>query len=263
MESGAFPLSNYKPADGLSPGLIAHRAGITERELHAAQTAGVDWLEVDVWWHHGRLVVRHDPALWRLPVTYNRWRMSVALRPFPTLDQLLDAVAGLPVRLLLDLKGTMPEDSLGDTLARTPLRRLLDLERTNSELPRMLVATLRQRGALTRAALCAQGWAALDVARALEPTLPVFFSLGREEHVSPYLERLEGSMAPRLISVNHRLLTSKRVADLRRHGVTMIAWTVNDLSRARDLVAWGVDGITSDSLELLHRLRTERLERAA
>jgi glycerophosphoryl diester phosphodiesterase len=58
-----------------------------------------------------------------------------------------------------------------------------------------------------------------------------------------------------LISIRHSLLTRERVADLRGRGVTMIAWTVNDAARAHELISWGVDGITSDSLVLLQRLR--------
>ena len=226
-----FSLPAFDPAAAERPILVAHRAGKTRRALRAAVGAGVDWLEIDVWWHYGRLVVRHDPALWRLPVTYNRWRVGLALLPFLTLDNLLDAVGGTPVRLLLDLKGTAPQ------------------------LPAALVEALRRREALTRAALCGQEWGPLDAARALAPDLQVFFSLGRAEHMPAYLRRLEDGAAPPLISISHRLLTPERVDDLHRRGVTMIAWTVNDLSRARELVAWGVDGITSDSLGLLRALR--------
>src|SRR5687767_811478 len=87
------------------PVRIAHRGGNGRMALRAALAAQVDWLEVDVWWHHGRIVARHDAALWRLPVTYGRKRIGLMpLRPI-TLDELLDAVEGTDTRLLLDLKG--------------------------------------------------------------------------------------------------------------------------------------------------------------
>jgi glycerophosphoryl diester phosphodiesterase len=62
-----------------------------------------------------------------------------------------------------------------------------------------------------------------------------------------------------LISIRHSLLTAERVAELHGRGVTMIAWTVNDPVRARELIGWEVDGITSDSLVLLQSLRDPSL----
>jgi glycerophosphoryl diester phosphodiesterase len=199
--------------------------------LRAAVAAGVDWLEVDVWWHYGRIVARHDAALWRLPVTYSRKHIGLLpLRPI-TLDELLDAVAGTNIRLLLDLKGSA------------------------AALPGALAEGLRRRDALSRAALCGQEWGPLDAARAVEPGVTVFFSLGREEHYPAYLRRLAEGTAPPRISIRHTLLTPERVTELHERGVMIFSWTVNDLPRAQTLVHWGVDGIISDSLSLLAELR--------
>jgi glycerophosphoryl diester phosphodiesterase len=199
--------------------------------LRAALAAQVDWLEVDVWWHHGRIVARHDAALWRLPVTYGRKRIGLMpLRPI-TLDELLDAVDGTDIRLLLDLKGIA------------------------AALPGALAEGLRRRDALGRAALCGQEWGPLDAAREVEPGVAVFFSLGREEHYPAYLRRLEDGSAPPRISIRHTLLTPERVNELHQRGVTMFSWTVNDSARAQTLVDWGVDGIISDSLSVLAGLR--------
>jgi glycerophosphoryl diester phosphodiesterase len=225
------PLPAFDPVTATRPVLVAHRGGNARPALRAALAAPVDWLEVDVWWHFGRVVARHDAAVWRLPVTYSRRRVGLApLRPI-TLDELLEVVEGTPLRLLLDLKGIDPR------------------------LPRALVAVLRRRGALSRAALCGQEWGPLDAARALEPAMQVFFSLGREEHLPAYLRRLEVGSAPPLISIRHTMLSPECVADLHRRGVTIFSWTVNDPTRARELVAWDVDGIISDSLPLLAGLR--------
>jgi glycerophosphoryl diester phosphodiesterase len=227
-----FPaLPPFDPAAVPRPFLVAHRGGNSRAAVRRACRAGVDWMEVDVWWHYGRIVARHDRALWRLPITYDRARIGLAPIPHLTLDELLDRVAGTPVRLLLDLKGDAPE------------------------LPAALVGTLHRRDAVTRAALCGQEWAPLDAARALDPDLSVFFSLGREEHLPAYLRRLDAGAAPRLISICHTLVTPDRLSALHARGVTVLAWTVNDLATARRLVSWGVDGITSDSLSLLASLR--------
>lgn len=212
------------------PMRIAHRGGNGRRSLTASLRAGVDWLETDVWWHFGQVIARHDPALWKLPVTHRRGRIGLAPIPHLTLDELLRRLEGTPARLLLDLKGNDPR------------------------LPGAILEALRRRGAVARAALCGQEWPPLDAARRLQPDLTVFFSLGREEHIPAYAARLRDGSAPKLASVSHRLLGHGRVQELKEQGVTMIAWTVNDQARARQLVAWGVDGITSDSLRLLNSL---------
>lgn len=210
---------------------IAHRGGNGRMALRAALAADVDWLEVDVWWHYGRIVARHDASLWRLPFTYSRKRIGL-LPPRPiTLDELLDAVEGTSIRLLLDLKGIA------------------------AALPGALAQALRRRDALERAALCGQEWGPLDAAREAEPGVEVFFSLGREEHYSAYLRRLDDGSAPPRISIRHTLLTPERVNDLHQRRVTIFSWTVNDPARAQTLVSWGVDGIISDSLGLLAGLR--------
>ncbi len=213
------------------PLLVAHRGGNGWLALRRALAAGVDWLEADVWWQAGRVVARHDPTLWRLPLTYSRYRLGLAPIPTLTLEHLLDAVAGTGVRLLLDLKGDAPE------------------------LPQAIVATLARRDAFAQAALCGQEWGPLDSARTLDPRVQVLFSLGQERHIPAYLARLADGSAPGAASVNHRLLTPPLVAALKERGVTILAWTVNDPTRARALLAWGVDGITSDSLRLLRYLR--------
>ncbi len=214
------------------PLLVAHRGGNGWLALRRALAAGVDWLEADVWWQGGRVVARHDPTLWCLPLTYSRYRLGLAPIPTLTLEHLLDAAVGAGVRLLLDLKGDAPE------------------------LPRAIVAALARRDVFSQAALCGQEWGPLDAARALDERVQVFFSLGRAEHLSAYTARLADGTAPRVASINHRLLTPQNTVALKERGVTLVAWTVNDPARARALLAWGVDGITSDSLRLLRSLRT-------
>lgn len=223
----------WDPATAQRPILVAHRAGESRRALRAALAAGVDWLEVDLWSHYGRVVSRHDAALGRLPITYHSWRAGVLLRPPLTLDALLDAVDGTPVRLLLDLKGNA------------------------ADLPRRIVETLQRREAVSRAALCGQDWRPLDAARGLEPALSVCFSLGREEHLPAYLRRLDEGSAPSVISIAHRLLTEQRLRELHDRGVTTLCWTVDQPSRARQLVDWGADGIISNSPALLRGLRPD------
>jgi glycerophosphoryl diester phosphodiesterase len=47
--------------------------------------------------------------------------------------------------------------------------------------------------------------------------------------------------------IAHRLLDETTITALHAAGLTVVAWTVNDPERAAELVAWGVDGLTTDS----------------
>ncbi|MGH2601363.1 MAG: glycerophosphodiester phosphodiesterase, partial [Dehalococcoidia bacterium] len=196
--------------------------------MRRALAAGVDWIEADIWLHYGRLVARHDPTLWRLPITYSRGSLSLVLAPAMVLDTLVRATAQTATRVLIDLKGE------------------------NVDLPARLVDALRTRGALHRAALCGQKWEPLDVARALEPELAVVFSLGRPEHLDAYLVRRRDDTAPPVASCYHGLLTPATVASLKEAGTTIIAWTVDSQARAQQLLLWGVDGITSNRYTMLN-----------
>ncbi|MFN8559437.1 MAG: hypothetical protein U0531_19560 [Dehalococcoidia bacterium] len=165
-------LAPFDAASASRPMRIAHQGGNHHAALRAALAADVDWLEVDVWWHGGRIVARHDPVVWKTPVTYNRWRVGLAPRRPITLDHLLDTVAGTPVRLLLDLKA--PAAGCQPRL----WRRCNDAR------------------ALGRGRYAAR-IGDIDAAQALEPAVQAFFSLGREEHLPIYLRRLNEGTAPR------------------------------------------------------------------
>ncbi len=45
----------------------------------------------------------------------------------------------------------------------------------------------------------------------------------------------------------NRALTREEVAAVKAAGYPMLVWTVNEPARARELVAWGVDSIITDS----------------
>jgi glycerophosphoryl diester phosphodiesterase len=226
------PLAQPSGSERSRPIRIAHRGGNDRRALRRALAAGVDWIEVDIWLHYGRLVARHDRTLWRLPITYSHRSLSLMLAPAIVLDTLLRATARTATRVLIDLKGENPD------------------------LPATLVEVLHTRDALHRAALCGQEWEPLDTARAIEPEVEVFFSLGRPEQLQLYLARRRDNTAPPVASCHHGLLTPTTIASLKEAGTTIIAWTVDSEARAQQLLLWGVDGITSNRYTMLNRLRT-------
>jgi glycerophosphoryl diester phosphodiesterase len=53
------------------------------------------------------------------------------------------------------------------------------------------------------------------------------------------------------LHANHEHLTEPLVADIRAAGLRVLAYTVNDPVRARELAQWGVDMICTDRLDLI------------
>ena len=51
------------------------------------------------------------------------------------------------------------------------------------------------------------------------------------------------------IDIYHKSLTKEKIDLLHSHGLTVNCWTVNEKERADDLIAWGVDYITTNILE--------------
>lgn len=61
---------------------------------------------------------------------------------------------------------------------------------------------------------------------------------------------------------NGRRLVSARLArDLRRHGIQLHVWTVNDPSDMNRLLDWGIEGLISDRPDVLGRVLHERYGR--
>ncbi|WP_168174279.1 MULTISPECIES: glycerophosphodiester phosphodiesterase [unclassified Erwinia] len=50
---------------------------------------------------------------------------------------------------------------------------------------------------------------------------------------------------------NHRVLSRARVAAIKQAGLRILVYTVNEVERARTLLAWGVDAICTDRIDLI------------
>jgi glycerophosphoryl diester phosphodiesterase len=59
--------------------------------------------------------------------------------------------------------------------------------------------------------------------------------------------------------VNHRVLSESLVREIKAEGLRILVYTVNELSRARELAAWGVDAICTDRID---EINDESLESA-
>ena len=216
------------------PLTIAHRAGNQLQRLEEAIAAAVDYVEADLWLYRGRLEVRHEKTAGPLPILWDRWSLKPGWTPRLGFEELL-AAAGDGGGLLLDLKG---EDG---------------------ELAEAVAKTLERAGAVDSVAFTSPTWEYLDRLSELLPGAPRFYTIGSLPRLAALRPRLErGEIAK--VSIDSRILTAEIVAELGRTGVeTIITWAVETAERARDVLAWGVSGITSDSLPLLVSIRDGRI----
>ncbi len=192
----------------------------------ALEAAAVDYLEADLWLERGRLKVRHPQRLWPLPVYWEERRIFLDFRACPTLDEVAAAADGL--RLYIDLKGT--------TL----------------KLSDAVVDFVLARGIEDAVVFSSPEWALLDrVRERLNATC--FYTLGKKDYEGKLQSILAGGFP--YLAVNHSLLHRDVVARIKHAGSRMVAWTVNSLERARELISWGVDGVVSDEIDVLEAVK--------
>lgn len=89
---------------------------------------------------------------------------------------------------------------------------------------------------------------ALTAARAAAPGLPRALLLARfPENWKERAERFECVS----VHIEHHALTAEIVEAVKAAGFRLMAYTVNDIARARTLVDWGVDCICTDRVDTI------------
>jgi glycerophosphoryl diester phosphodiesterase len=237
-------LVGHKGADLIAP-------GNTLESFRAAVEAEVNTIEIDVLWArdgHPRL-----PAAERTPlVVAHDWHDAERRMPL-TLAQGLDAFLAPPldrVEIDLDLKLAGREE---EVVAALRERDLLDRAMVST----MELSTLARIGELEPG--LRRGWTYPKVTRdwaskrwARAPMLAALVAMRR---------RLPGIAARTLpdlgvdsMWVYHQVVTRRLAEVTRAAGIELIAWTVDDLKRMRELVAAGVTGLCSNDPRLFAAL---------
>lgn len=248
----------HKGADGILP-------GNTIESFRAAAEVGVDAIEFDVLrppedfadgsdWRTaqagpaegaGPILVAHD------------WGAARRAAEPLTLAQALDAFTAPPldeVRLDLDIKICGREDEIVEAVhSRGLTARTMT---SGTEIP-----TIRLLGEI--APDLSRGWTIPRVtrdwtkSRAGRP-----FVLAGMAALRARLPRRVESEAPRLgvesIWVHHGLASTRLVEAAHDSECILIAWTVDDAARMRELAATGVDGICTNDPRLFSELDTTR-----
>lgn len=214
---------------------IAHRAGNDLEALRQAVALGADVLEADVHVRASRLELRHSKHLRPLPVLWDHGptggieltRTSV---PQLELDAMLGAVDG-STQLMLDLKGP---GRVGERVAQTVHAR-------RPEVPVIV---------------CSRWWPGVDAFAGHEWARPVLTARHRGELVR--LLRRVRSRPPYGVSLHGSLLTPAVVEVMRTHVELVMTWAVNDHDRLAEVVDLGINGVISDSPDVLSAVLAQR-----
>lgn len=208
----------------------AHRAGNSIHAAIHADRLGIDLIETDVWLREQDLDIRHMHRLGKLPILWERWKVRLDLRSLK-LHMLLRALED-DALLFLDLKGQEPD------------------------LGRVIVDELREHAPNMRVVLCGRSYPQLDPLVG-EPGVTVFYSVGEAKEWAAAWPRLERMEWP-AISIHRKLVTPEVMQRLKAMNATVICWNVMTAAQAADLYAMGVDGFTSDNLDLLADIARRR-----
>jgi glycerophosphoryl diester phosphodiesterase len=212
-------------------------AGNTAESFDAAVEHGVDMIELDVLREQeGRLIVAHDyhDAMVRKPMD-----LADALDLFgePPLDQ---------VEIDCDLKLAGREAELAGALAG---RGLLDRAMVSTMEVESLIKLRKLEPHLrlgwtypkTRRDWTQYGWAG--------PALKAGLSAIRRRFPA-ILEKRGPQLGVNAVWAYHPIITPRLVESARRINVELMAWTVDDSDRIRELLDMGVDGICSNDPRL-------------
>jgi glycerophosphoryl diester phosphodiesterase len=224
--------------------------GNTAESFDAAVEHGVDMIELDVLRaKEGKLIVAHDPhdALRRRPMD-----LTEALDLFlePPLDQ---------VEIDLDLKLAGREAEFAGAVAGSGLvpRAMVSTMEVESLIKlRQLEPDLRLGWTYpkTRRDWTQYGWAGPALKAGLATMRRRFPGILRKK--GPQLEI-------NAVWAYHPIITSRLVEAAREIGVELIAWTVDDADRIRELLDLGVDGICSNDPRLFEVAERELTAAAA
>ena len=89
---------------------------------------------------------------------------------------------------------------------------------------------------------------ALAAARAAAPDLPRGLLL---DHIPPDWEAQARTLDAVAVHTNQKTLSAAQARAIKQAGFGLFCYTVNDPARAKELLAWGVDGFCTDRIDLI------------
>ena len=224
---------------------IAHRGAsgrAPENTLAAFKKAleiGVDAVELDL--HgtaDGEIVVIHDSTLDRTTDLHGHINET----PLATIQSAdaggwFDAeFAGEPVPTLTEALACIGKETIAVLEIKDPL------------IAEAVVATIHETGTLNFTVVISFHTGVLQTIRTLEPRIATGWLIGNQDgNISPVrLCQQLGELGSSLLNVNHELITAEFAYEIRRRGIALWCWTVDDIARMGEMQTFGVQGITSN-----------------
>ncbi len=236
------------------PEIIAHRGASYDAPENSLSSVNLAWqrrtdaVEIDIYLtRDGHIVAYHD-----------RTTQRIGGRDKPVAEQSLAELHQLDIGSWKDARYAGEKiPTLRQVLATVPSRKRLFIEvKAGPEIVPTLVEQIRNWPQHQESAVVIAF--SLEVAQAVKkalPKVPVYWLVGFEQDKEtgkwrPELEDiLKQAAASHFegIDVNDTaLLDADFVKTVHDAGLELYVWTVNDAARARELAAFGVDGITTD-----------------
>ena len=224
---------------------IAHRGAsgrAPENTLAAFKKAleiGVDAVELDL--HgtaDGEIVVIHDSTLDR--TTDLRGHINeTSLATIQSADAggWFDAeFAGEPVPTLTEALACIGKETIAVLEIKDPL------------IAEAVVATIHETGTLDFTVVISFHTGVLQTIRTLEPRIATGWLIGGSKKPVPPVALCQqlGELGSSLLNVNHELITAEFAYEIRRRGIALWCWTVDDVARMGEMQTFGVQGITSN-----------------
>lgn len=213
------------------PLLFAHRAGNRLDALAPAAAAGAHLIEIDVWFHRGRVEVGHDKTLGPIPLRWDRWSLAFGWRR---------------TLVVADILGALPAD----------VAPMFDLKGTDPRLPSALQRLIEEHLPGRPYAVSSQNWSYLDEFLGIEEAR-VIRSVGSARALQQMRTDLDAWTGAG-IGFDVELLVPAVIEELRERTPLLVTWTINDLEQAQRLVEQGVGGIITDSLTVVRALAAPR-----
>ncbi|MDC1377929.1 glycerophosphodiester phosphodiesterase family protein [Flavobacteriaceae bacterium] len=213
-------------------GARGHLAENTLPSIAKAIELGVDGIEIDIFkCASGELVVFHDQTLEKLTnskgyieqLTLDSIRKIDVLNGFtiPTLEEVLDLINGR-VFLNIELKGTQ-------TALLTNEIILSYFERKEWDLSKILISSFN--------------WEELEIFYSVNPEVSIAI-LTEDDPLDaiPIAKQLNAvAINPEYVSLN-----TGNIDRIKKEGLKIFTWTVNDPQEIKDVITLGVDGIITD-----------------
>jgi glycerophosphoryl diester phosphodiesterase len=208
---------------------IAHNAGNTPASAQLALAHGSDVIEIDVRAIGGKLHAAHTPP--------PGWLPSQAYNGL-TLGQAWTQVTG----------------------ARYVQ---LDLKDTSTETTRLVASFLERHKGERRVLVSTKSYRALEIIHERSQDVGLLLSIGNTYEMQALLDAPERAEILTGVSVRATLLDEETMAWFKDRGLLVVAWTVNDVDHLNDLVALGIDAVSTDNLAILDAMHWAEQRRDA